>query len=146
VSQAVINERELFVAYEDAVAQDDPARAADDQGLMDPPTLRAIDWWLAQSPGSRPSSPFSAANPEWTTPRMIIDARAALDESGAMLTTAEEQIHRSHNLELLEALLAIALLTGGLTATLQSQSAQMILLVVSATVLSLATVGLIVLW
>ena len=68
---------------------------------------------------SRPSSPFSAANPEWTTPRRIIDARAALDESVATLAAADEQIHRSHNLELLEAMLAIAFLTGGLTATLQ---------------------------
>ena len=55
---------------------------------------------------------------------MIIDARAALDESVATLASADEQIHRSHELELLEAMLAIAFLTGGLTATLQSDSAQ----------------------
>ena len=44
------------------------------------------------------------------------------------------QIHRSHDLELLEAILAIAFLTGGLTATLRSDSAQKILLGVSVAV------------
>jgi hypothetical protein len=146
VSQAVNSERSLFIAYEDAVAQHDPILAADARGLMDPPTLRAIDWWLGQSLSSRPSSPFAAANPQWTTPRMIIDARAALDDSVATLTSATDQIHQSHDLELLEALLAIAFLTGGLTATLQSQSAQSILLAVSVVVLGVATVGLVVLW
>jgi hypothetical protein len=145
-SEEVISERSLFVAYEDAVAQHDEVRTADARGLMDPPTLRTIDWWLAQSPDSRPSSPFSAANPEWTTPRRIIDARAALDESVATLATADQEIHRSHNLELLEAILAIAFLTGGLTATLKSQSAQSILLAVSVGVLIVASVGLAVLW
>ena len=66
---------------------------------------------------------------------MVIDARAALDDSVATLTSADDQIHRSHNLELLEAILAIAFLTGGLTATLRSRSAQSILLGVSVTVL-----------
>lgn len=116
------------------------------RGLMDPSTVRTIDWWLAQSAESRPSSPFSAANPEWTTPRRVIDARAALDESVATLAAADHEIHRSHNLELLEAILAIAFLTGGLTATLKSESAQKILLGVSVAVLSLAAVGLAVLW
>jgi len=142
----VNSERSLFIAYEDAVAQHDPILAADARGLMDPPTVGAIDWWLGQSPASRPSSPFAAANPQWTTPRMIIDARAALDDSVATLTSATDQIHQSHDLELLEALLAIAFLTGGLTATLQSQSAQSILLAVSIVVLGVATVGLVVLW
>jgi hypothetical protein len=145
-SEAVISERSLFIAYEDAVAQHDPVRVADARGLMDPATLRAVDWWLGQSPVSRPSSPFSAANPQWTTPRRIIDARAALDESVTTLGGADDQIHQSHNLELLEAILAIAFLTGGLTATLRSDSAQMILLGVSVAVLSLATIGLVVLW
>ena len=145
-SEAVISERALFIAYEDAVAQHDADRTADALGLMDPPTLRAIDWWLGQSPDSRPSSPFSAANPDWTTPRRIIDARAALDESVAMLRGADDQIHQSHTLELLEAILAIAFLTGGLTATLRSDSAQLTLLAVSVAVLGVATVGLAVLW
>jgi hypothetical protein len=145
-SQAVTNERTLFVAYEDAVAAGDLARAADTRGLIDPPTLRAIDWWREQPPGSRPASPFAAANPEWTTPRLIIDARAALDESASTLTEADDEIHRSHELELLDAVLAIALLTGGLTATLRSRPAQMILLCVSVAVLAVATVGLAVLW
>jgi hypothetical protein len=145
-SQAVISERSLFIAYEDAVAQHDPVRTADARGLMDPATVRTIDWWLAQPAESRPSSPFSAANPEWTTPRRVIDARAALDESVATLAAADKEIHRSHNLELLEAILAIAFLTGGLTATLKSESAQKILLGVSVAVLSLAAVGLAVLW
>src|SRR4051794_22592399 len=35
-SQAVISERSLFVAYEDAVAQHDPVRTANARGLMDP--------------------------------------------------------------------------------------------------------------
>src|SRR6476646_5907684 len=52
-TQAVISERSLFVAYEDAVAQHDRVRAADDQGLMDPATLRAINWWLAQPRDAR---------------------------------------------------------------------------------------------
>jgi len=47
---------------------------------------------------------------------------------------------------LLAALLAIAFLTGGLTATLKSSSAQSILLAVSVVVLLLAAVGLVVLW
>jgi hypothetical protein len=145
-SQTVISERSLFIAYEDAVAQQDQLRAADARGLMDPPTVRTIDWWLEQPPESRPASPFSAANPEWTTPRRIIDARAAHDESVAMLAAANDQIAQSHDLELLEAVLAIAFLTGGLTATLRSDSAQKILLGVSITVLSVATVGLVVLW
>jgi hypothetical protein len=145
-SEAVISERSLFIAYEDAVAQGDPVRVADARGLMDPATLRAVDWWLSQSPVSRPSSPFAAANPQWTTPRRIIDARAALDESVATLSGADDQIHQSHNLELLEAILAIAFLTGGLTATLRSDSAQMILLGVSVAVLSLAAIGLVILW
>ena len=63
-----------------------------------------------------------------------------------MLGGADEQIHQSHNLELLEAILAIAFLTGGLTATLRSDSAQMMLLGVSVAVLSVATIGLVVLW
>jgi hypothetical protein len=145
-SQAVISERNLFIAYEDAIAQHDPTLTADARGLMDPPTLRAVDWWLHQSQESRPSSPFAAANPDWTTPRMVIDARTALDDSTATLTSADDQIHRSHQLELLEAVLAIAFLTGGLTATLQSESAQLILLGVSVVVLCFAAVGLIVLW
>ena len=145
-SEAVISERALFIAYEDAAAQHDASRTADALGLMDPPTLRAIDWWLGQSPDSRPSSPFSAANPDWTTPRRIIDARAALDESVAMLRGADDQIHQSHTLELLEAILAIAFLTGGLTATLRSDSAQLTLLAVSVAVLGVAAVGLAVLW
>jgi hypothetical protein len=145
-SQEVISERSLFIAYEDAVAQHDPVRVADARGLMDPATVRTIDWWLDQPPASRPSSPFSAANPEWTTPRRIIDARAALDESVATLSSADEQIHQSHNLELLEAILAIAFLTGGLTATLRSDAAQLVLLGVSVAVLSVAAVGLVVLW
>ena len=60
--------------------------------------------------------------------------------------SADDQIHRSHELELLEAILAIAFLTGGLTATLQSRSAQSILLAVSVVVLIFAAVGLVVLW
>jgi hypothetical protein len=145
-SQAVTNERSLFIAYEDAVAAHDAARAADARGLMDPATLRTIDWWLGQSRESRPSSPFAAANPEWTTPRRIIDARHELDESVATLAAAEEQTNRSHNLELLEAMLAIAFLTGGLTATLRSESAQFILLGVSVVVVCIAATGLAVLW
>jgi hypothetical protein len=145
-SQAVINERGLFVAYADAVAQHDHVLAATDQGLMDPATLRAVDWWAAQRPDIRPASPFSAANPQWTTPRRIIDARAAFDESVTVLASADKQISRSHNLELLEAILAIAFLTGGLTATLGSRSAQSILLAVSVAALGVAAVGLVVLW
>ena len=145
-SEAVASERTLFIAYEDALAQHDPVRTADARGLMDPPTLRAIDWWMNQAPDSRPSSPFASANPEWTTPRRVIDARTALDESVTTLSGADEQIHQSHNLELLEAILAIAFLTGGLTATLRSDSAQLILLGVSVAVLSVATIGLVVLW
>jgi hypothetical protein len=145
-SQAVMNERNLFIAYEDAVARHDPVLAGEARGLMDAPTQRTIDWWLHQSATSRPSSPFAAANPQWTTPRQIIDARAAFDESATTLTSAEDEIHRSHDLELLAALLAIAFLTGGLTATLQSSSAQSILLAVSVVVLFLAAVGLVVLW
>ena len=63
-----------------------------------------------------------------------------------MLAAADDQIAQSHDLELLEAVLAIAFLTGGLTATLRSDSAQKILLGVSVAVLSVATVGLVVLW
>jgi hypothetical protein len=146
VSQDVTGERNLFIAYENALGQHDPVLAADARGLMDPPTVRTVDWWLHQSTASRPASPFSAANPQWTTPRMVIDARAALDDSVATLTSADNQIHRSHDLELLEAILAIAFLTGGLTATLQSRSAQSILLGVSVTVLIVAAAGLVVLW
>jgi hypothetical protein len=145
-SQAVVSERSLFIAYEDAVAAHDPVRIADARGLMDPATVRTIDWWLDQPPASRPASPFAAANPEWTTPRRIIDARAALDESVATLASADDEIHQSHNLELLEAILAIAFLTGGLTATLRSDSAQRVLLGVSVTVLGVAAVGLVVMW
>jgi hypothetical protein len=145
-SQEVINERNLFIAYENAVALHDRVLTADALGLMDAPTVRTVDWWLHQSASSRPSSPFSAANPQWTTPRKIIDARAAFDESASTLTSADNEIHRSHELELLAALLAIAFLTGGLTATLQSPSAQSILLAVSVVVLLLAAVGLVVLW
>ncbi|HEY3670292.1 MAG TPA: hypothetical protein VGN51_05110 [Acidimicrobiia bacterium] len=145
-SQAATDERSLFIAYEGALADQDPVRIADARGLMGPPTLRAIDWWSDQSRESRPQSPFSAANPEWTTPRRIIDARAALDESVAMLAAADEEIHASHNLELLEAMIAIAFLTGGLTATLKSRAAQSMLLGVSVAVLSLSMVGLAILW
>jgi hypothetical protein len=145
-SQAVSSERSLFVAYEDAAAQHDQDRATDDQGLMDPATLRAVNWWLVQPPDSRPASPFAAANPQWTTPRMLINARAALDQSVAGLASAEEQVHQSHELELLEAVLAVAFLTGGLTATLRSDSAQKILLGVSVVVLTIAAVGLAALW
>ena len=145
-SEVVINERSLFVAYEDALAQHDPQRVADARGLMDPATLRAVDWWEHQSPASRPASPFAAANPAWTTPRLIIDARHALDESSRTLSTADDQIHRSHELELLDAILAIALLTGGLAATFHSRSAQTILLAVSVVVVTIAGMGLALLW
>jgi len=145
-SQAVNSERELFIAYEDAVAQHDKVLSDEVRGLIDPSTLRAITWWLAQPSGARPASPFAAANPQWTTPRRIIDARSALNDSTDLLTSADNQIHRSHELELFDAILAIALLTGGLTATLQSRPAQMILLGVSVAVLGVATIGLVVLW
>ena len=62
----------------------------------------------------------------------------ALEEPGSR--------RRAHNLELLEAILAIAFLTGGLTATLGSRAAQSILLAVSVVVLGVAAVGLMVLW
>ena len=64
-SQAVISERSLFLAYEDAVAQHDEGRTADARGLMDPATLRTIDWWLDQPSESRPSS----QPPQMATPR-----------------------------------------------------------------------------
>src|SRR5260370_793206 len=87
------------------------------------------------------------SGPEWLPVALaVLLGTPAIGESVATLSGADDQIHRSHNLELLEAILAIAFLTGGLTATLRSDSAQMILLGVSVAVLSLAAIGLVILW
>lgn len=145
-SAVAFGERNLFLSFRSAMAQNDQARSAEIRGLMDAETVRAVDWWLAKSPAARPTSPFSSSNPDWTTPRRIINARAALDESVVSLHSAEGQLRRSHNLEFLEAALALAFLTGGLTSTLGSAAAQRVLLTVSAALLTLAFVGLVVLW
>jgi len=62
-SQEVINERNLFIAYENAVALHDPVLTADALGLMDAPTVRTFNWWLNQTATSRPTSPVASANP-----------------------------------------------------------------------------------
>ena len=145
-NKLVSDERSMFIVYEEALQQGDTLRAQEIRALMAPSTQKTIDWWLNAPASNRPASPFSSANPEWITPRKVIDTNEVLDLAEAELIKAEDEIHQAHSLELLEAILAIAFLTGGLTATLRSQSAQFLLLSVSATVLVISAVGLLVLW
>jgi hypothetical protein len=146
VTQSTVTQRTLFLAYAADQQHGDTAGMATVRGLMDGPTQATIDWWEHQPPATRPLSPFSAANPDWTTPRQAVDARDAQDASLASLDEAEHQLGRSHELELLVALLALAFLTAGLTSTLRSNVAQWGLLGISAVVLLGSTIVLGFLW
>lgn len=146
-AQAAANsERVLYVGWVGALARGNPAGAKAIWNLMSLTTKETIKWWHQQPDYSRPASPFSSANPQWTTPRHVIEAREALNEASGKLGAANEDISRSHSLELIVALLSITFLTGGLTATIASDLAQRVLLGVSATFLVIAVIGLISLW
>ena len=136
VSRAVNSERSLFLSWEQASQNGDASLAAESLSM----------WWSEEPPANRPVTPFSSANPEWATPGLIIDSTSTAQEAATGLKEAEDQLNQSHNLELLVALLAIALLTGGLTATLKSTRAQLVLLGVSCVTIMVATIGIVVLW
>lgn len=146
VSRAVNSERSLFLSWEQASQNGDALLAAESLSMMGPSTQAAVKWWSDEPPGNRPVTPFSSANPEWATPGLIIDSTSTAQEAAMGLKEAEDQLNQSHNLELLVALLAIALLTGGLTATLKSSRAQLVLLGVSCLTIVVATIGIVVLW
>jgi hypothetical protein len=146
LQQAIINQRDLFVSYETAVGNGQSSIATEIKNLMDPSTLATVNWWLAQPVGLRPPSPFSAANPDWVVPTLSIEVLDATATTTSTQDSADANLERSHQLELLEALLAIAFLTGGLTSTLEHHRAKAILLTTSTIVLVMATVGLVVLW
>ncbi len=145
-TDAANEERSLFIAWDQAQSGGDAKTTENIWGMMSIPAQRAITWWIEQPLANRPPSPFSAANPQWTTPRTAVEARNASAEASAVFADAGDQLVQSHNLELLEALLAIALLTGGLAALIRNTSSQFILLGVTVTAIFLAVGGLVVLW
>lgn len=146
VTRAVGTERSLFVSWQQAKAAGDDALAGSIWAVMLPNTQGAVTWWQNASEGDRPPSPFAAANPEWKTPGQVIAATETRAASDAAVNEAEGLLQHADNLELLGALLAVALLTGGLTATLKSARPQLILLGVSCATLLISTVGLALLW
>lgn len=146
VNRTVASEQSLFISWDQAVESHDQSLVDSIWGMMDSGTQAAIRWWQGQSGANRPPDPFSSANPEWTTPRQVIEATAAVDDATEQLAEAQAQLNRAHDLELLGALLAIALLTGGLTATMRTSRSQVTLFGVSCAALTIATVGLVVQW
>jgi hypothetical protein len=143
---AATSERTLYVAYVGALAKENTAGAEAIWGLMNLTTKETISWWRAQPASSRPASPFSAANPAWTTPRRIIEARVTLRQSAGRLAEADSQLNQSHTLELIVALLSITFLTGGLAATISTETARRVLFSVASLFLIVGVVGLIALW
>ncbi|CAB4834665.1 MAG: hypothetical protein F2903_07585 [Actinobacteria bacterium] len=146
VTRAVGSERALFISWDQAVLAGNTELANSILSMMEPDTQAAVHWWNDEAINNRPPTPFASANPKWTTPGQIIEAAAISEEATNKLDESNAQLNQAHNLELLGALLAIALLTGGLTATLKSTQAQLTLLGVSCTSLGVATIGLVILW
>lgn len=146
VTRAVGTERSLYIDWQQAKADGDDALAKSIWAVMLPNTQKAVTWWQNAPAGDRPPSPFAAANPEWKTPSQLIAATETRAASDTASQEAQNLLERADNLELLSAFLQVAFLTGGLTATLKSVRAQMILFGVSCGALVLATVGLGVLW
>jgi hypothetical protein len=146
VTRAVGSERSLYIAWEQATTSGDAALATSVFSMMEPSTQAAVTWWTKEPAANRPPTPFSSANPYWSTPARVFDSTQVASLADQSVQSAEDQLNRAHDLELLGALLAIALLTGGLTATLRSTRAQMVLLGVSCSSLLVATISLGVQW
>jgi hypothetical protein len=146
VSQAVSDERGLYIDWQQAKASGGDALAGSIWAVMLPNTQKAVTWWQNASVGDRPPSPFAAANPEWKTPSQLIAATETRAASDAAVQEAQALLEHTDNLELLGAFLQVAFLTGGLTATLKSPRPQMTLFGVSCAALLISTIGLGVLW
>lgn len=139
-------ERQLFIEYQSALAAGDDDVAAALIAMMDQSTRAAIEWWRAQPEDSRPMSPFVSANPDWSAPALIVDARVALEEANTYQKTAEKDLDRAHTLELFAAFLTIAFLAGGFTGILEAYRARVALLSVAAAVVIGCAIGTVVYW
>lgn len=144
--RSINTQRTLYLEYEQALNEGDAKRAAIAYSMMDSGTRSAIAWWREQPTGNRPPSPFSSANPAWPAPSSIIDARATLDESAEQLEYANEELAKSHTLELLAALLTITFLTGGLSGVFESPSAKRALVAASGGTLIVCLIALVFMW
>lgn len=144
--RSMSGERALFIDYRVALDAGDEARATTILAMLNPNSRAAIEWWQAQPKVDRPYSPFVSANPAWNAPGVIIDAKAAVEESNHFLHVAETELSRSHNLEFVAAFLTIALLAGGLTGTFESTRMRIGLLSISVVVLAGCIAGAVVYW
>lgn len=144
--RSMSGERQLFIDYLAALDAGEDERATGVLAMMTPNSRAAIDWWRAQPPAERPYSPFVSANPGWSAPGVIIDAKASVEASDRFLRLAEAELARSHQLEFVAAFLTIALLAGGLTGTFESTRLRVSLLGVSCAVLVGCLLGAVVFW
>lgn len=142
----ITGERQLFIEYQTALASGNDAGAGALLAMMDQSTRAAIDWWSAQPEQSRPMSPFVSANPAWTAPEIVVDARVALEQANTYQQTAEKDLDRAHTLELFAAFLTIAFLAGGFTGILEAYRARVTLLSVAAAVVIGCAIGTVVYW
>lgn len=144
--RSITNQRALFLEYEQSLKAGDAVRARAVYSLMDPGTQNAIDWWAVQPVANRPLTPFDSANPDWSSPQAIIDARTSLTEANDTLELANEELARSHSLELLAALLTITFLAGGLSGVFQSEGARRALVAASGGTLVVCLIALVFMW
>jgi hypothetical protein len=144
--RSMSGERQLFIDYRAALDSGDRPRALTVLAMMTTNSRDAISWWQHQPAADRPYTPFVSANPDWTAPGVIIDAKASLDESAHYLEIAEVDLARSHNLEFVAAFLTIAFLAGGLANTFESLRMRMALLLLSISVLVGCIGGAVAFW
>ena len=139
-------ERQLFLDYQNALAAGNATIATQSLAMMSANSRAAIAWWRAQPTDTRPYSPFVSANPAWNAPGAVIDAKASVEQANEHLTTARDDLGRSHNLEFVAAFLTIAFLAGGLTGTFESDRMRVGLFVVAIVVLVGCLAGTAVFW
>lgn len=144
--RTINTQRTLYLDYRQALDAGDAKLAAMAYSMMDTGTRSAIEWWDEQPAGNRPPTPFSSANPGWPAPSLVIDARSTLDESEAQLELANDELAKSHSLELLAALLTITFLAGGLSGVFQSESAKRALVAASGGTLVVCLIALVFMW
>ena len=144
--RSMTSERQLFIDFRSALDSSNKDRSVMIYGMMNPNTRAAIGWWREQPETTRPTSPFVSANPSWDAPGVIIDAKAALDQSDEYLQLAEFQLGRAHNLEFLAALLTIAFLASGLTPLFESLRSRISLMTVSTAVVIACLIGIGMFW
>jgi len=144
--RSMTSERQLFIDFRSALDSGEKNRSSMIYGMMNPNTRAAIGWWREQPEESRPTSPFVSANPAWDAPGVVIDAKAALDNSNEYMHLAEFQLGRAHDLEFLAALLTIAFLASGLTPLFESLRSRISLMTVSTSVVVACLIGTAVFW